>query len=246
VVSAVIDAAQKPGPLAVSATAVHGLMEGVHDPGQAGLLNALDIVAPDGQPVRWALNWLHGISLQNRVYGPKLMLELCAAAQREKVPIYLYGSTRQVLESLLGSLVVRFPGLIIAGYEASRFGAIGIAEQSALAATIRASGARLVFVGLGCPRQEQFIWGMRDQLGIPLVAVGAAFEFNAGLAKEAPSWMQRAGLQWLHRLAGDPKRLWRRYLLLNPEYVVRVLLQRWRRECPCGSPVRFMGGPVPG
>lgn len=230
VVDRVFEAARTATGLSVSATAVHGVMEGVHDAEHAARLNAFDILTPDGQPVRWALNWLHGAGLRERVYGPELMLRCCARAAEEGFPVYLYGSTSDVLRPLQANLESRFPDLRVAGMSQSRFGSIGPDAQEEIAAQIRASGARLVFVGLGCPRQETFVWAMRDRVSLPLLAVGAAFDFHAGLASEAPRWMQRWGLQWVHRLLGDPRRLWRRYLLLNPEYVARLFAQRFGRR----------------
>lgn len=246
VVERVFEAARTATGLSVSATAVHGLMEGVHDPEHGARLNAFDILTPDGQPVRWALNWLYGAKLRDRVYGPELMARCCERAARDGFPIYLYGSTSEVLRPLRDRLERRFPGLKVAGMSQSRFGTIGADAQDEIAAQIRASGARLVFVGLGCPRQETFTWAMRDRVSLPMLAVGAAFDFHAGMAKEAPGWMQRHGLQWAHRLAGDPRRLWRRYLLLNPEYLVRLAMQRLRGT----PPERALGDPsaatVPG
>lgn len=226
VVDRVFEAARLGQGLSVSATAVHGVMEGVHDPAHAARLNAFDVLTPDGQPVRWALNWLHGTKLRDRVYGPELMLRCCARAAAEGFPIYLYGSTSETLKPLKANLERRFPGLRVTGMSQSRFGKIGLEAQEEIASQIRASGAKLVFVGLGCPRQEIFVWAMRDPVSLPMLAVGAAFDFHAGMAIEAPAWMQRWGLQWLHRFGGNPRRLWRRYLLLNPEYAWRVVRQR--------------------
>lgn len=228
VVERVFDAARTATGLSVSATAVHGVMEAVHSREHAARLNSFDIVTPDGQPVRWALNWLHGAGLCERVYGPELMLRCCERAAELGYPIYLYGSKSAVLKPLKQNLEARFAGLKVAGMSQSRFGMIGPGAQEEIASQIRASGAKVVFVGLGCPRQEVFTWAMRDQVSLPMLAVGAAFDFHAGLATEPPAWMQRAGLQWLHRLAGNPRRLWRRYLLLNPEYVWRVMRQKLR------------------
>jgi exopolysaccharide biosynthesis WecB/TagA/CpsF family protein len=230
VVDRVFAAARTATGLSVSATAVHGVMEGVHDPAHAARLNRFDILTPDGQPVRWALNWLYKTGMRERVYGPELMLRCCERAATEGFPIYLYGSTRDVLKPLTANLEARFPGLRVASSAESRFAAIGPGAQEEIASQIRASGAKIVFVGLGCPRQETFTWAMRDQVSLPMLAVGAAFDFHAGLATEAPDWMQRSGLQWLHRFVRSPRRLWRRYLLLNPEYVWRVLRQKLGRE----------------
>jgi exopolysaccharide biosynthesis WecB/TagA/CpsF family protein len=174
------------------------------------------------------------------------MLRCCARAAEEGFPIYLYGSTRDVLVPLKRRLEQRFPGLKVAGTSESRFGMIGPGAQEEIAAQIRASGAKLVFVGLGCPRQEIFTWAMRDQVSLPMLAVGAAFDFHAGLATEAPTWMQRWGLQWVHRLAGDPRRLWRRYLLLNAEVSARVLRQRTRGGVSPLSPSISHSAPIPG
>jgi exopolysaccharide biosynthesis WecB/TagA/CpsF family protein len=225
VVARTLDAARAGRPLAVTAAASHVVMTGVHDPEHRHRLNALDVVAPDGQPVRWALNRLHGTALADRVYGPDLMLRLCAAAERDALPVYLYGSNPPVLPRLRERLQARFPRLVVAGMQAGRFRRLAPDERDALVGELRDSGARLVFVGLGCPRQEVFLFENRERVGVPLVAVGAAFDFHAGLVPQAPAIMQRHGLEWLFRLAHEPRRLWHRYLRLGPEYAVRVALQ---------------------
>jgi exopolysaccharide biosynthesis WecB/TagA/CpsF family protein len=224
-VERIVESARGRRPLSVSALAVHGIMTGVGNGVHRRRLNELDLVVPDGQPVRWTLNLLHGTGLRERVYGPALMAELCAAAAEEGIGIYLYGSTKGVLDRLEERLNTRFPGLEIAGRRASRFDAIDAAEQRALGEAIRDSGAGLCFVGLGCPRQEVFCWAMRDKARIPVIAVGAAFDYHSGSAREAPDWMQRSGLQWLHRLLMEPRRLWRRYLILNPAYAALAFAQ---------------------
>lgn len=221
-------AAKERRPLAVSALAVHGVMTGRRDRAQRARLNALDLVAPDGQPVRWALNLLHGTKLTDRVYGPNLMLAACELAAREGLGIYLYGSTAPVLERLDGSLRRRFPGLDIRGREPSKFRRLSPDEKADVVDRIRSSGARLVFVGLGCPRQEVWAFEYRRALSMPILAVGAAFDFHAGTTRQAPRWMQDRGLEWLFRLTTEPRRLWRRYLLLNPWYVALVAAQALR------------------
>jgi exopolysaccharide biosynthesis WecB/TagA/CpsF family protein len=221
----ILEAARERRQFSASALAVHGIMSGVQDLSCRHRLNQLDMVAPDGQPVRWALRWLHQIRLPDRVYGPKLMLEVCAQASVEDLPIYLFGSRPEVLEELSRNLLARFPSLVIAGTQPSRFRRLEAQEQRATVAGIRASGARIVFVGLGCPRQEVWVYENRANLQMPLIAVGAAFDFHAGTLPQAPEWLQSAGLEWLFRLIREPKRLWRRYMLLNPQYLVLLGLQ---------------------
>jgi N-acetylglucosaminyldiphosphoundecaprenol N-acetyl-beta-D-mannosaminyltransferase len=224
----VIAAARDRRPYAVSALAVHGVMTGARDDVHSYRLNRFDLLTPDGQPVRWALNMLHGTRLPDRVYGPTLMLSICRAAAEEGLPVFLYGSAPAVLERLVPALTARIPRLRIAGAEPSRFRRTSEDEKRGIAKTIRDSGAQIVFVGLGCPRQEVFAYEYRDTLSLPTVAVGAAFDYHAGLLREPPQFVQRAGLQWLHRLAQDPRRLWRRYTFVNAAYVAGVLAQLLR------------------
>jgi exopolysaccharide biosynthesis WecB/TagA/CpsF family protein len=221
----IADAASHRQPFGVTALAVHGVMTGYRDPDQRHRLNALALVVPDGQPVRWALNALHGTRLTDRVYGPTLMLEVCRMAARERLGIYLYGSTEPVLARLTAQLRHDFPGLCIVGAEPSRFRRLTTDEKHEVIERIRGSGAQITFVGLGCPRQEAWAYEYQDALAMPLLAVGAAFDFHAGTTRQAPAWMQRRGLEWLFRLGTEPHRLWRRYLILNPWYVALVLAQ---------------------
>src|SRR3954454_15919500 len=167
----VVEAALDERPMAVAAFAVHAMMMAARDERLRAQVNRLDLVGADGQPVRWALNVLHRAHLRERVYGPELMRRLCAAAERESLPIYLYGSWPETVDALRIALARDFPELVVAGAEPGRFVSMDVDAQNELAARIRDSGARLVFVGLGCPRQEQFVWAMRDQVGVPLVAV---------------------------------------------------------------------------
>ena len=221
----VLRAAREKRAAAISALAVHGLMTGALDREQKFRLNHFDLLVPDGQAVRWAINGLHHAGLPDRVYGPSLVLKLCARAASEGLPVYFYGSTPEVLCSLKQTLEKRFPEILIAGMQCSKFRRLAPEEKPILAAEIRNSGAAIVFVGLGCPRQEVFAYEFREILPMPIVAIGAAFPFLAGTLPEAPRWMQDAGLQWLFRLASEPRRLWRRYVLLNPTYVLLVMLQ---------------------
>ena len=227
-VDVITHAARERQATAVSALAVHGLMTGVLDREQKFRLNCFDLLVPDGQPVRWVLNWLYRTRLADRVYGPNLTLRLCARAAAEGLPLYFYGSTPEMLVALRQSLESRFPGIVIAGMEPSRFRCIGKEEREEIVARIRSSGAAILFVGLGCPRQEVFAYEFRRALSMPVLAVGAAFPFIAGFVPQAPRWMQDRGLEWLFRLASEPRRLWRRYLYLNPAYAFLVLLQAFK------------------
>lgn len=231
----VLSAAHKHRSFMLTALAVHGVMTGVLDRAHNARLNAFDLVTPDGQPVRWALNLLHRAGLADRVYGPTLTLRVLARCAEEGLPVYLYGSTEDTLARLLPALEKMFPALKVAGVEPSKFRPAQPGEDVEIANRIRASGARLVLVGLGCPRQEVFAYAMRPLLDMPLMAVGAAFDYHAGLLRRPPSWMQRAGLEWLWRLGLEPGRLWRRYMVLNPAYLTRLggqKLRLWRPQPP--------------
>jgi exopolysaccharide biosynthesis WecB/TagA/CpsF family protein len=224
---------------AISALAVHGLMVGVLNREHKFRLNHFDLLVPDGQPIRWALNLLYKVGLIDRVYGPNLTLKICARAATEGTPIYFYGSTADILVSLHQNLARTFPTLQIAGMEPSKFRRLTAEEKVDLAGRINNSGASIVFVGLGCPRQEIFAFEFRDVLKMPILAVGAAFPFLAGKLPQAPPWMQAAGLEWFFRLVSEPRRLWRRYIYLNPIYLFLLSLQVLRLshfatdgECP--------------
>jgi N-acetylglucosaminyldiphosphoundecaprenol N-acetyl-beta-D-mannosaminyltransferase len=222
----------------ISALAVHGVMTGVLDPEHKFRLNGFDLLVPDGQPVRWVMNWLYGTEMRDRVYGPELMRRICRRAASEGSSIYLYGSTKPVVTSLTESLTRMFPEIKIVGSEPSAFRKLSQQEKAALQQRIRSTGASIIFVGLGCPRQEIFTYEFRDNLSAPVLAVGAAFPLLAGMLPQAPPRMQRFGLEWLFRLLAEPRRLWRRYLYLNPAYLVLVTLQRFglRHFSPQGRP----------
>ena len=221
----IIQAAGQGRVFSVSAIAVHGVMEGVLDPGHLYRLNHLDLVVADGQPVRWALNLMHSVGLRKRVYGPDLTLAVLAQAAQNRIPVFFYGSTPDVLSQLRVNLKQRFPNLVVAGTEPSTFGRTRPEIADRIADKIRQSGAQIVFVGLGCPRQEVWAYEFRHRLKMPIVAVGAAFPFLAGTLRQAPRWMQDRGLEWFFRLCSEPKRLWRRYLLMSPAYLFLVACQ---------------------
>lgn len=227
-VAQIIDAAKDRRSFAATALAVHGVMTGALDPEHRFRLNQFDLVVPDGQPVRWALNLLHSTHLRDRVYGPTLMLALCERSARDGIPIYLYGSNESVLANLTKRLQERFPALRIAGSQPSKFRRITSDEKAEIVGEIRSSDAQLVFAGLGCPRQEVWAYEFRDALSMPVVAVGAAFDFHAGTLAQAPQKLQNAGLEWAHRFVQEPKRLWRRYAIYNPLYIAMIAAQGTR------------------
>ena len=224
-IARILSAAIEGQPYGVSALAVHGVMTGHDDAEHLGRLNSLDLVTPDGQPVRWALNLLHKVGLPDRVYGPRLTLDLCREAAARGLPVFFYGSDQPTLDRLAERLPQLAPGIILAGTRPSLFGRATRDELDSICDEIRASGAQLCFVGLGCPRQEIFVFENVGRLSMPTLAVGAAFGYLAGISSEPPMWMQRWGLQWLYRFAQDPKRLWRRYVILNPRFCAGVARQ---------------------
>ncbi|HEX5739995.1 MAG TPA: WecB/TagA/CpsF family glycosyltransferase [Pilimelia sp.] len=241
----VLGAARERRPLAGTALAVHGLMCAVRDPALRSRINALDLVTADGQPVRWALNWLHGARLADWVSGPEVAADLTRGLAAEGLPVYLYGATAATVADLATALRQHAPGLVVAGAEPSRFRTAAPGELAATADRIVRSGARAVLVGLGCPRQEVLVHALRPLLPMPALAVGAAFDFHAGRLPRAPRWMRRRGLSWLWRLALEPRRLWRRYLLLNPLFLALLAVQRarlWRPAPP--PPPRPLAVPV--
>ena len=236
VVSAVIRAAKRGTPGAVDFMSAHGLVAGARDPKFREVLNSFSIVASDGQPVRWALNFFHGAGLKERVYGPELTIRLCRAAAEHGVPIYLYGSSPEVIELLQKNLLDKYPALKIAGAESPPFRALSPEEDAAVVRRINDSGAGILFIGTGCPKQEQFAYEHRDSIKAVQMCVGAAFDFHAGKKKTAPGWMQKRGLEWLYRLVKEPGRLWRRYLVTNTTYCLlfakHAVLKRLRGRSP--------------
>ena len=204
----------------VTAAAVNLVMSAREDPEAREALRGATLAVPDGQPLVWALRAL-GNRRATRVYGPELMARFCERAAREGVPMYLYGGrTPQALMLLEERLRERFEGLRIVGGFSPPFRELTPAEELSVIAAIDASGAAVVWVGTGQPKQEKWMLRMHERLAAPLlVGVGAAFDFHAGLVPQAPPWMQRNGLEWVYRLAREPRRHRRRYARYNPRFV---------------------------
>jgi N-acetylglucosaminyldiphosphoundecaprenol N-acetyl-beta-D-mannosaminyltransferase len=215
----------------VTAAAVNLVMSAREDPEVLAAVLGATLAVPDGQPLVWALHAL-GHARATRVYGPDLMAHFCARAARTGTRMYLYGGrTPQALALLEARLRERFPGLRIVGGFSPPFRELNEEEEERVIADIDASRAAVVWVGTGQPKQERWMARMRPRLSAPmLVGVGAAFDFHAGLVPQAPRWMQRGGLEWVYRLAREPRRLWRRYARYNPRFVVAFLSQYLRNR----------------
>ncbi len=211
----------------VTADAVNLVMSAREDPETAAAVEAATLATPDGMPLVWALRAL-GNRRATRIYGPDLMAAFCERAARDGIPIYLYGGRddAQALALLQARLRDRFPGLVIAGAHTRPFRPLSAEEDAEDVERINASGAAVVWVGTGQPKQEKWMHRMRPHLSAPLlVGVGAAFDFHAGLVAQAPRWMQRSGLEWAYRLSREPRRLWRRYARYNPRFVAGFAAQ---------------------
>lgn len=212
-------------PAIVDHMPVHGLVTASRDPYFRSVMDGFDVVAPDGQPVRWALNVLHKAELSDRVYGPEFMLRLCCRAAQLGIGIYLYGGRPHVVENLCSNLKRRFRSLRVLGCESPPFRPLTEEEDEEMVERINSSGAHIVFVGLGCPLQEKFAYEHRGRIKAVQICVGAAFDFYSGAKKMAPKWMQRHALEWLFRLSQEPRRLLRRYLETNTIFLLKLILE---------------------
>ncbi len=203
---------------------VHMVMEAYDTPDFRRIVNSADLVTPDGVPLVWVLRRL-GARNQQRVYGPDLTLHVCEAAAREGMPVGFYGGHPGTLNALIHNLHCRIPSLRVAYAWSPPFRPLTAEEDATVVREINSSGVAILFVGLGCPKQERWMAAHKGKVQAVMLGVGAAFDFHAGRVPQAPPWMQRAGLEWLFRLAVEPRRLWRRYLKHNPRFVVLALLQ---------------------
>jgi N-acetylglucosaminyldiphosphoundecaprenol N-acetyl-beta-D-mannosaminyltransferase len=216
----------------VCVTGMHGVMESRADPGLQDIHNRSGLTTPDGMPMVWAGR--HAGAKISRVYGPDLMHAVLTTAQRRGWSSYFLGGAPGVTDQLIDRLMDRYPGLRIAGAQGPPFRPLSHSEEQVLVDDINRARPDIVWVGLGTPKQERWMSSHRDALDAPvLVGVGAAFDLLAGTLRQAPLWMQRSGLEWAYRLAVEPRRLWRRYLLNIPRFAVGLL-----RHPPRMLPVR--------
>lgn len=196
----------------------HSVVTARQDKEFAAAVNSADMATPDGAPVAWLMRRL-GASGQQRINGPDLMLRYCEAAAKRGESIYLYGGAETTLSILRDELPKRFPGLVIAGSHSPPFRALSEEEDAAIVRDINDSGAGTIWVSLGCPKQEKWMAAHRGRINGVMIGVGAAFDYHAGVISRAPLWMQNNGLEWLHRLASEPRRLWKRYFVTNTLFI---------------------------
>jgi N-acetylglucosaminyldiphosphoundecaprenol N-acetyl-beta-D-mannosaminyltransferase len=219
--------ADSPGSRYVCVANVHVTMECYDSAEYRAVVNSADLVTPDGMPLVWALR-LFGVGDATQVRGTDLTVRVLQRAARERAKVGFYGSSPEVLRRVLDACERRFAGLRVVYAEAPPFRELSVEEDAAVVQGIKASGAQILFVGLGCPKQERWMARHKGRVGGVMLGVGAAFDFLAGVKPEAPRWMQHAGLEWLFRLATEPRRLWRRYAQHNPRFVTLLAAQYLR------------------
>ena len=208
----------------VCAANVHMVIEAYDSRDFRKIINKSDLVSPDGMPLVLMLRFL-GIKSQKRVYGPTLMKHICEASAQGNISIGFYGGTPKTSKALVRNLTNQIPNLKISYAYSPPFRPLTLAEDEALVKQINSSGTQILFVGLGCPKQERWMFAHRNRVKAVMIGVGAGFDFFAGTKKQAPNWMMRIGLEWLFRLFTEPKRLWRRYLYNNPRFLCLAAMQ---------------------
>jgi N-acetylglucosaminyldiphosphoundecaprenol N-acetyl-beta-D-mannosaminyltransferase len=218
----------------VCVATVNNVIEAYDDPAYGAIMEAADLVTPDGMPLVWGLRFL-GVPAATRVYGPDLTPAVCQLAAEEGIPVGFYGGAQDVLKELTAKLPRRFPGLKVVYSDSPPFRQLTPNEERRTLEDLDRSGARILFVGLGAPKQEWWMAAHKQKVNAVMLGVGAAFDFLAGKKRQAPRLVQRLGLEWLYRLAHEPRRLWRRYLYRNPRFVILFaaqLLNERRRKRP--------------
>lgn len=208
----------------VCAANVHMVMEAHDDRDFMHVVNSAALVTPDGMPLVWGLRRL-GAEGATRVYGPTLTLHVCRAAAERQMPVALYGGTGQSLAAFVTFLNDRFPGIQVVCEIAPPFRPLTREEDDAYTRQIVASGARILLVGIGCPKQERWMAQHVSRIPAVMLGVGAAFDFHSGRVRQAPPLLQRMGLEWLYRLIREPRRLWKRYFKHNPRFILFISIQ---------------------
>lgn len=206
---------------------VHSVMTAKNDDQFREVINQADMATPDGMPLVWLLRTI-GEKHQIRINGPDLFIRLCKKASIREIPVFLYGGAQDTLERLRDKLAIDLPTLKLAGVMSPPFRALSAEETQAHIDMINNSGAGILFVCLGCPKQETWMKAHRGEINAVMIGVGAAFAYHAGTLKRAPLWMQYYGLEWLYRLGAEPQRLWKRYLSTNTQFILLVGMQLLR------------------
>lgn len=203
---------------------VHMVMESHDDPEFAAKVNAADLIVTDGMPLVW-MQKLQGAQAATRVRANDLMIHLCEYAAKNDLSVGFYGGRQEVIDRILERAKKDLPQLKIVYAFSPPFRALSAEEDARITAEINRAAPDLLFMGLGCPKQENWMAAHKDRLKAVMLGVGASFDFYAGNVRESPEWMGDLGLEWLFRLTQEPKRLWRRYLILNPRFVTLAAMQ---------------------
>ena len=212
----------------ICAANVHMCMESFDNPDFKKIIDNAEIVIPDGAPLAWALKSLgHRSAIQIR--GTDLMLKICQEAEKKNIPIGFYGGTEECLKKLVSFMEKKFPNLMIEFHSSPPFRSLTLKEKEITITNINSTGVRILFVGLGCPKQEKWMADHMNKLSCVMIGVGAAFDFVSGTKKKAPRFIQKIGMEWFFRLISEPKRLWKRYLMQNPRFIV-FFIRQWFRE----------------
>ncbi|HEY0658249.1 MAG TPA: WecB/TagA/CpsF family glycosyltransferase [Pyrinomonadaceae bacterium] len=203
---------------------VHMVMEGYDNPDYAGKVNAADLIVTDGMPLVW-MQKIQGVKTASRVRGSDLMVSLCRYAEKNNLSVGFYGGRKEAIDAVAKRAAKELPNLKIVYAFSPPFRSLNAEEDEIITAEINAAAPDILFTGLGCPKQENWMWAHKSKLKTVMLGVGAAFDFYAGNLKQSPEWMGKSGLEWLFRLTQEPKRLWRRYLILNPRFMWLATLQ---------------------
>jgi N-acetylglucosaminyldiphosphoundecaprenol N-acetyl-beta-D-mannosaminyltransferase len=212
----------------VCAANVHMITEARKDSLLKKALDEAFMVTPDGMPLVWLMRNL-GVSEQGRVYGPDLMICLCRRAEQEGISVGFYGGKEDTLERLYRNISKNFPSLKITYKHSPPFREISTQENEIICEEINKSQCKILFIGLGCPKQEKWMLRNKNNVDAIMIGVGAAFDFHAGTVRQAPSYLQSLGLEWLFRLTQEPRRLWKRYLINNTTFIFHLLKERIRK-----------------
>ena len=229
----------------ICASNVHMCMETYNSTDFKQVVNSADLVVPDGRPLLWAMKALGSRSARH-VRGSDLVLELCKEAEQQGVSVGLYGGTRRSLDGFQNFLKKKFPALNIVVAISPPFRPLNDLEDKEFVNRINASGVRILFIGLGCPKQEKWMADHKEKVSCVMAGVGAAFDFFSGEKKHAPRWMQVAGLEWLFRLVSEPRRLWKRYLITNTKFIAKIFPEIIRYRINSRKKHETKGSPIKG